>query len=84
MAIAKVFWKGDCQVVCLPEDIHFPPDAEEVEVRREGKRIVLEPVPAEEWPNSFWCAFEGMPEDFERPLQVRQTREGFDPVRLLD
>ena len=28
MASAKVFWKGDCQVVCLPEDIPFPPDIE--------------------------------------------------------
>lgn len=78
MATAKVFWSGNCQAVSLPEDIHFPPETEEVEVHRSGKRIVLEPVPAEEWPGSFWRAFEGMPEDFERPSQVRQTREGLD------
>ena len=78
MAIAKVFWSGNSQAVRLPKDFRFPPDTEEVEIHREGGRIVLEPVQAEEWPKSFWRAFEGMPEDFERPPQVRQTRESFD------
>jgi antitoxin VapB len=78
MATAKVFWSGKSQAVHLPKDFRFPPDTEEVEVYREGGRIVLEPVQAEEWPESFWRAFEGMPEDFERPPQVRQIRESFD------
>jgi predicted RNase H-like HicB family nuclease len=43
--------------------------------------VVLEPevakVKAEEWPEDFWRAFEGMPDDFERPPQIRQTRESF-------
>ena len=78
MATAKVFWSGHSQAVRLPREFRFPPDTEEVEIRREGERIVLEPVQVEEWPESFWRAFDGMPEDFERPPQVRQTRKGFD------
>jgi antitoxin VapB len=78
MGTAKVFWNGNDQAVRLPEDVRFPPDTDEVEVHREGRRIVLEPVRVKEWPDSFWRAFEGMPEDFERPSQVRQKREGLD------
>jgi antitoxin VapB len=78
VATAKVFWSGNSQAIRLPKDFRFPPDTEEVEIRREGERIVLEPVQVEEWPESFWRAFEGMPEDFERPPQVRQTRESLD------
>lgn len=78
MATAKVFWSGNSQALRLPKDFRFPPGTEEVEIRREGERIVLEPVQVEEWPESFWRAFDGMPEDFERPTPVRQTRESLD------
>jgi antitoxin VapB len=78
MANAKVFWSGHSQAVRLPREFRFPADTEEVEIHREGDRIILEPVPPEKWPESFWRAFEGMPEDFERPPQVRQARESFD------
>ena len=36
---------------------------------------LCEPVKAEEWPDDFWRAFEGMPEGFERPAQVPQKRD---------
>jgi hypothetical protein len=62
----------------MTKNFRRPPDTGEVEVHREGERIVCEPVQVEEWPESFWRAFEGMPEDFERPSQVRQRRESFD------
>lgn len=66
MSRAKIFWSGDCQAVRLPKELWFPPETEEVEVHREGDRLILEPVQCEEWPEDFWRAFEGMPEDFER------------------
>ncbi|HBL31023.1 MAG TPA: AbrB/MazE/SpoVT family DNA-binding domain-containing protein [Acidobacteria bacterium] len=75
MGVAKVFWSGNSQAVRLPKEFRFPEDMEEVEVSREGDRVVLEPVRREEWPADFWKAFEGMPADFERPAQVRQRRE---------
>jgi hypothetical protein len=53
-----------------------PPGAEEVESHSKGGREMLEPVPVEEWPESFWRAFEGMPDDFERPPQVRLATAG--------
>ena len=37
--------------------------------------MVLKLLPRADWPSSFWHAFDGMPEDFERPLQVTQKRE---------
>jgi len=69
MPHAKVFWSGNSQVVRLPEGYQFPPGTEEVVIRREGEALVLDIPPRVEWPVDFWRAFEGMPEDFERPLR---------------
>jgi virulence-associated protein VagC len=71
MAKARIFWSGNSHAVRLPKDFRFHPDTEQVEIRREGERIILESVPVEEWPESFWRAFEGMPDDFERPPQAK-------------
>ncbi len=78
MPVAKIFWSGNSQAVRLPKEFRFPENTAEVEVHREGERIVLEPVQREEWPEDFWKAFGGMSEDFERPAQVRQQREDLD------
>lgn len=75
---AKVFRSGNSQAVRLPKEFRFPPGVEEVAVRRQGDRLILEPVRREDWPEGFWKAFEGMSSDFERPRQVRQQREGLD------
>lgn len=75
---AKIFWSGNSQAVRLPKEFRFEPGTEEVAIRREGEQIILEPVKAEEWPDDFWRAFEGMPEGFERPAQVSQKREDLD------
>lgn len=75
---AKIFWSGNSQAVRLPKEFRFEPGTEEVAIRREGELIILEPVKAEEWPDDFWRAFEGMPEGFERPAQVPQKREDLD------
>ena len=72
---AKIFWSGNSQAVRLPEELRFEPGTEEVAIRRQGEQIILEPVKAEEWPDDFWRAFEGMPEGFERPAQVPQKRD---------
>lgn len=75
---AKVFWSGNSQAVRLPKAFRFPPETEEVEVRRQGERIILEPVKPQAWPESFWQAFGDMPEGFERPAQQGQDRESLD------
>jgi len=78
MATARVFKNGNSQAVRLPKEFRFGPETHEVSVRREGEAIILEPLEEEGWPESFWKAFGGMPEDFERPKQVRQERESLD------
>lgn len=78
MTVAKIFWSGNSQAIRLPKEYRFSQEVREVEIHREGERIILEPVQVDDWPESFWRAFDGMPEDFERPAQVRQTRSDFD------
>lgn len=75
MTTAKIFWSGHSQAVRLPKAFRFPSETKEVEVRRQGERLILAPVKSKEWPESFWKAFGDMPEGFERPAQRRQGRE---------
>jgi antitoxin VapB len=79
MSTARVFRSGNSQAVRLPKEFRFPAGTEEVAIRRQGERLILEPVKHEEWPEDFWKAFGGMSPDFERPPQVRQRREKLDP-----
>jgi antitoxin VapB len=39
---AKIFWTGRSQAVRLPKEFRFEGDA--VRIRREGRRVVLEPI----------------------------------------
>jgi antitoxin VapB len=40
--LAKIFWSGRSQAVRLPKEFRF--DGTEVRIRREGDRVILEPV----------------------------------------
>lgn len=77
MPTAKIFWSGNSQAVRLPKEFRI--DADEVSIRRKGEQVILEPVRRQEWPAEFWQAFEGMPDGFERPVQVPQRRAELDP-----
>ncbi|GES42919.1 AbrB family transcriptional regulator [Rhizobium dioscoreae] len=46
MDTAKIFWSGRSQAVRLPKEFRL--DGEEVRIRRQGKAIILEPIP-EDW-----------------------------------
>ena len=76
MSKAKIFWSGHSQAVRLPKEMRFDEDVREVSIRREGDRLILEPVELDRWPEEFWQAFGHMPAGFERPQQVPQEREG--------
>jgi antitoxin VapB len=78
MAVAKIFQSGNSQAVRLPKEFRFPADTDEVTIRRQGDRVILEPVGREEWPETFWQAFGALSDDFERPRQVPQRRESLD------
>ena len=62
---ARVFWTGRSQAVRLPKEFRFETDS--VQVRRQGRAVVLEP--AHEWPDGYVKSFAGLPEDFARPPQ---------------
>ena len=64
-ARAKLFKNGGSQAVRLPKDCRFPDDQSEVVVRREGRRIVLEPVDA--WPEDFLSCIGAWQGDLPRP-----------------
>ena len=76
-ARAKLFKNGGSQAVRLPKDCRFPEDQHEVLVRREGRRIVIEPVDA--WPDDFLRCIGAWPGDIPRPKQdlARSARDPF-------
>lgn len=66
-ARAKLFRNGGSQAVRLPKDCRFPDDHHEVVVRREGRRIVLEPVDV--WPEEFLSCIGAWSSEIPRPKQ---------------
>ena len=75
---AKVFWTGRSQAVRLPKEFRF--DDEEVEIRREGERVILEPIHApRRWPRGYWDRLRELAEAAEfpdvEPLPAGRDRE---------
>ena len=68
---AKLFQNGGSQAVRLPRSCRFPEQGE-VLVRREGRRVILEPV--DEWPASFERCLGAWPEEIERPRAERASK----------
>ena len=62
---AKLFQNGGSQAVRLPKSCRFGDDQTEVVVRREGRRLILEPV--DDWPPEFRKCLGAWPEPIERP-----------------
>ncbi len=63
---AKLFMNGRSQAVRLPKEFRF--QGSEVEIRREGGVVMLEPVAKREWPEGFFEEIR-VAEGFERPEQ---------------
>jgi antitoxin VapB len=68
-ARAKLFANGRSQAVRLPKEFRLP--GTEVLVRRDGHRLILEPIDASGWPVGFRARLdallEGLDWDWERP-----------------
>jgi len=62
---AAIFRNGRNQAVRLPQDLAFPQDVKEVQVRRQGDAIVLSPV-RRDWA-SFFELDTAVSEDFLAP-----------------
>ncbi len=73
---AKLFQNGGSQAVRLPKTCRFPAQAE-VLVRREGRRVILEP--ADEWSEEFRACLGAWREEIPRPAHrpVQQLRNPF-------
>lgn len=52
MTTAKLFQHGGSQAVRLPREFQF--DGGEVSIRRQGRNVVLEPLPLRRWPKGYW------------------------------
>ncbi|MFH1983602.1 MAG: type II toxin-antitoxin system VapB family antitoxin [Pseudomonadota bacterium] len=61
---AKLFKNGRSQAVRLPKAFRFK--GTEVRIRKEGARVILEPMDDTHWPEGFWELF-GADPDFETP-----------------
>ncbi len=61
---AKLFKNGRSQAVRLPKAFRFK--GSEVKIRKEGNKVILEPLETSDWPSGFWDIF--LPDhDFEVP-----------------
>jgi antitoxin VapB len=76
MTRAKLFRNGGSQAVRLPKDCRF--EGDEVEIRRDGRRVVLEPV--DEWSEAFLAVLGAWSEPIERPRSER-LQSARDPLR---
>jgi antitoxin VapB len=72
---AKLFRTGRSQAVRLPKEVRFEEDQGEVRVRREGSRVILEPL--DDWPEAFLEALGSCP-DFPEPPERTPLREARD------
>ena len=77
---AQIINDGERQTVRLPDGFRFPDDQHEVIVRREGDRVVLEPVRSDEWPAEFLATFGSIDEDIPRLPQtpITELKNPFD------
>ncbi|HEY5551189.1 MAG TPA: AbrB/MazE/SpoVT family DNA-binding domain-containing protein [Opitutaceae bacterium] len=66
-ATAKLFKNGNSQAVRLPRAFRLP--GKEAAVRREGDKIILEPLVAVKWPRNFFESIKIADRAFERPPQ---------------
>jgi len=65
---AKLFRNGGSQAVRLPLACRFPADADEVLVRQDGRRVILEP--ADDWPDAFRKCLGAWKDEIARPPAV--------------
>jgi antitoxin VapB len=67
---AKLFKKGRSQAVLLPKAFRFK--GTEVRIRKEGRRVMLEPLETLDWPTGFWDIFTPDPEfEIPNPLSTK-------------
>lgn len=78
---AKLFWTGRSQAVRLPKEFRF--EGETVVIRREGRRVILEPEGG--WPEGYieWLRT-GPLKDADFDVPRRGPARLVDPLAILD
>jgi antitoxin VapB len=78
MPTAKIFRNGRSQAVRLPKEFRFK--GEEVNIRRSGQKVILEPKKQRLWPRGYWKSWGKVPRDFQapEPLPPGPSRAAFD------
>ncbi len=66
-ATAKIFKNGRSQAVRLPKEFRLK--GTEVSIRKEGEKVILEPLEKNQWPEGFWDIFTPDP-DFQIPRSL--------------
>ena len=66
-ATAKLFKNGSSQAVRLPRAFRLP--GKEAAIRREGEKIILEPLVKTRWPRNFFRSIRIGDQAFARPPQ---------------
>ena len=74
---AKLFVNGRSQAVRLPKEFRFK--GTEVKIRKEGRKVILEPSETSYWPAGFWDIFTPDP-DFELPKALTTTDFDLDEL----
>ena len=74
-ATAKIFKNGRSQAVRLPKAFRFK--GKEVKIRKEGEKVILEPLVRDQWPLGFWDDF-GADPDFNPPEPLPSTEFSLD------
>lgn len=72
---AKLFQNGRSQAVRLPKAFRFKGEA--VKIRKEGDKVILEPLTVACWPQGFWKDFVPDP-DFKTPDPLATREFGLD------
>ena len=68
-SFAKIFKNGRSQAVRLPKEFRF--EGTEVRIRKQGEKVILEPVKKSKWPDGFWDIFTPDPQ-FDTPSPLHQ------------
>jgi len=75
MEKAKIFWSGRSQAVRLPKNFRF--DGEEVQIRRHGSAVILEPLAGDwQWLDAI---AEKLDDDFVQAVK-EQTEQQVRPA----
>ena len=70
---AKLFKNGRSQAVRLPKAFRF--EGTEVRIRKQGEKVILEPIKKTQWPDNFWDIFTPDSQfDTPKPLPVKEFK----------